>query len=325
MDKNKGADTSIVKVETDIVPSTNSYGLPDITEMEVFVDSIMTSSLAKSFEKVNPKTKVKEVNRGDIISSIILAKDMGIGIGGALVLGKQLDANSYYSALKGKAMGMDAISSINNIHTFEAGGKKVQSIGINAINMVLMRSNVKVTVLRDYLPTVQYREAYTNAYVGHHWQLFPAGRESSVFVFNDKIHKKEDVQAAKDAGKIIVVRDPNFTYVTTIEFYRKSNDMTLTISYSLQEAIDAELHVGYHSTLLDAKSNPFYIKGKSNWNNHPSTLLRNRPISIGARIIVGDGLQGIYSNDEVLDMMNVEHNTDYSTIEEVKEATIVNQ
>lgn len=324
MTKTIQPETAIIKAEQRLAVM-NQYGMPDMAAIDEFATAVLASPLASNFkQKGKAKDDIDEdAIRANIISNIVLAKDMGIGVGGALVLGSKLNVNSYFSVLKGKSMGMEAISAIQNIHIIPTKNGDIISIGVNAINMALMRVNIQVTVLKDYSPTPIYRDAYTHAYVGYHEQLFPLDKEPSAFVFDAKEHSKDDVKEARAKGQIIVVSTKEFTYITQVHFYRKSNDMTIVIPYTIQDAIDAELCAGYHSTLQSADGKgAFYVKGKLNWNQNRQTMLRNRSISIGGRIIAGDILQGGYSHDEVVDMVNIQDSKDYTTIDEVREAKI---
>lgn len=298
------------------VASQNSV-LPDLSLVNSYIDSVIDSKLVTGFERPDPNDpKKKIVDRSDIFTAIVLGMEMNISPAGSLLLGSKLNKNSYFSAIRGKEIGMGATSAINNIHTIDTANGKIQSLGVNAINMCLNKGGVELDILADYQPSAIYVDAYTKRYVGHALQLF--GAKPTVFVFQDKIHTKEEVQKAKDKGLLIVERVNSFTYATSIKFTRPSTNTTITITYCLQEAIDAELFRGFHSTLVDKDGKPLYIKGKSNWNNHPAVMLRNRPLSIGGRIIVADLMQGGYSQDEVVDMVNQEKGTDYTTIEDIE-------
>ena len=125
------------------------------------------------------------------------------------------------------------------------------------------------------------------------------------FLYVKDITSVDETKKANQDGKIII-KQSGITNVSSVRLVRKSNDSDITINYSLQEAIDAELYMGYHSKLKDSKGNPIYVKGKGNWNNHPATHLRHRPLSIGGRIIAADALMGAYSIEEAIEIMNID-------------------
>lgn len=85
-------------------------------------------------------------------------------------------------------------------------------------------------------------------------------------------------------------------YTTTIEFTRlvkrengSYKEMTIRASYSISEAKTAGLLV------------------KDNWKNHPRTMVRNRALAIGGRMIAGDILLGCYETSELLEVNKVPH------------------
>lgn len=85
-------------------------------------------------------------------------------------------------------------------------------------------------------------------------------------------------------------------YRTVITFTRlvkrednSFKEMEVTASYSLSEAKTAGL--------LE----------KDNWKNHPKTMLRNRALAIGGRMIAGDILLGCYETSELMEVNNIKH------------------
>lgn len=85
-------------------------------------------------------------------------------------------------------------------------------------------------------------------------------------------------------------------YRTTITFNRlvkrdngSFKEMEVTVFYSISEAKIAGLMV------------------KDNWKNHPKTMVRNRALAIGGRMIAGDILLGCYETSELLEVNGIKH------------------
>lgn len=293
----------ITSVSSDVV-------FPDIEVIENLVDRIATSSLAKPFQYKDADGKTV-VNKGDIVSCIALGYELGISPMASLSLGKRLDANAYFSVKKGEAMGLDPVTSISKIYNIETRRGTILYTGVDVISAAILRTGTKMDIINDFVTAPMFYEMVGNKYVGHYFELFPKGELiDSMFLYVDKVSTPEDVKAANEAGKIIIKRSSPITTtkVTTIRFTRNigKEEKSITIHYSLQQAIDAGLYKGYHSSDVDQSGKPIWIEGKDNWLAHPATMLRNRCISIGGRIIAADALGGIYSKDEVMDMEDVE-------------------
>lgn len=287
----------------------------DFKQIQEFALAIVDSDTANVFKK--PGAEKADV--ADVIGAISIGLEIGIPPMSAISLGKTLNAKSYLSVLKGKSMGIDPITSIAKIHNIETGNGSVLYTSVDLISKAILDSGTTMKIIRDYEPTPMYYDLASNAYLGHHWKIFDRNNiiKPLYFLWKEGVDKN-DVKKAIDEGKIIIRQSKQFTYVTTIHFVRKAKGIDEEFSYSTQEAIDAELLNGFHSWKLTQngdKQTPFWVKGKLNWNNNTPQMLRNRCISIPGRIIVADILQGIYTEDEVVDMGE--------RLEEVQEAQIV--
>ena len=110
--------------------------------------------------------------------------------------------------------------------------------------------------------------------------------------------------AAKEAGKIIVTRERH-GYYSKAKFVRRfsDSDRTLTI-YQRFSTVDAE-RAGLLPT-WDDKGN-LLQKGKNNWITNTPQMMNNRVISIAGRIIGADLINGVYTREEVVELIRKYH------------------
>jgi hypothetical protein len=289
---------------TQIAVASNTQVL-DLTAITVLANQVKTSPFAKDFTTTD-KDGTKLVDTGAIIANMTLGYEMGLAPMASLMLGKRLNPNSYFSVLKGRELGIDPVTSISKIYNIPSGGGTVIALAVDIIIAKILQSGTKMEYIRDFQPTPTYT-TITGEYVGHKHLI--SDKDGNImptfFLFIKDVTDMEDAKKAKKDGKIIIMQT-GMTNVTSLRLVRESNKIDMIFHYSLQEATDAKLYNGYHSMLKDDKGNPFYVKGKDNWNNHPATHLRHRPASIGGRIVVADLLLGAYSIDEGIEILNVD-------------------
>jgi hypothetical protein len=300
--------------------SSNSLILM-LEQFDTFADYILNSDYRKQFEKTitddDGKTK-RIAEKGDIIACLTLGNELGISPMGSIALGKQLNAKSYFSVIKGRELGLDPITSISKIYNIETKNGTVLSLAVDIITKVLLENNCILDYIRDYELTPMYRSVETKVYVGHKYNILNSNGEllNSFYIYDKNSTNQEDLKLAVTEGKIIIQRF-GYTHVTSLRVIRKNKNLDITIHYSLQDATDADLFSGYHSSNVDKDGKPIFVSGKSNWNNHPATMLRNRVTSIAGRIAVADKLQGAYSHDEVMEIINVSNEKDLEYAQEV--------
>jgi hypothetical protein len=286
--------------------SSTDVFLKSIQEAEKIAEYVVNSeTFGASFEKMvpdldkdgNPKTNeegdIKYVtvkSKADVISAILLGKELGIQPMAAISLGKLLNADAYFKVIKGRSLGLDPVSSIQNISVINTSAGKTIHTGVHVISKAIIDAGVDIEILEDATPVYSYVNYKNKEDLGT--ELNP-----DWFVVSSAT-SKEALQKAITEKKIIVTRKI-VTKRTTITFARKGRK-PMTISYTLQQATDAGLYMGVNSVTGEE------VKGKANWNNHPETHLRGRVISIGGRIIAADKLQGVYSSDELQDFTNYE-------------------
>lgn len=268
------------------------------------VQDVIDSDFARNFEHEDKDGKTT-INKADIINNIVLGNEMGITPVASLALGRKLNIDKYFSVIRGKAMGLDPVTSMHKIHNIDIDGKITISADVAIINKCILDAGVETEIIRDARTVPLFYDVLTKEYIGHKYDV--TGEDN---IFHPEYHllpnqsdkELDNAKLAMSKGLIIIEQKGN-TKVTTIKFSRPSSNTTIIISYSLQQAINARLMRGFQNNSYDEDGKPVWYKGRPQWINHPETMLRNRVLSIGGRIIAADRLQGIYSNEEALDMV----------------------
>lgn len=298
MDNDKPArqDDKLIKAN----PLAVIESLPKIESLAKYIAK--SETYASAF-----RGKDNKVNEGDIISAIILGQEMGISPMASITLGKTLNKNSFFAVTKGRSLGLDPVSSIENIHIFKTRDNEIRtSTGIHIITKAMLDSGVRYELLQDFQPVYEYYNAGTNKII-----------ESDLCTKDGKLLDSYEVIAPhhtaeylkEQKGKKVFVLRKEKTKITTIRFIRDSHNMDITLSMTLQDAIDASLYPGLNSRLVDAKGNKLESKGKDNWINYPATMLRNRVLATGGRLIASDKLKGLYETSEIIDLTDEEYIT----------------
>lgn len=223
-----------------------------------------------------------EISKSDIVAAILLGNDLGIPPMAAITLGKRLNADAYFKVMKGKSLGLDPVSALSSIAVIPTQAGMTVHTGVHVITKVLLDAKVQFEITEDFLPVYGYINVSTKAEVDYE-------RYKDRIYLVDKETSQEEVTKAKQEKKIIAFKKL-VNRRTTIVFNRPGFK-EVKITYTLQDAIDAGLHRGKSSEGEE-------VEGKANWNNHPATMLRNRALTIGGRIICGDKLQNVYSSEE---------------------------
>lgn len=237
-------------------------------------------------DKNNKEIYTTIKNKADVISAIILGSELGITPIAAITLGKKLDSKAYTKVLRGKKLGLDPMTAMDLIHIIDTQNGPVVSTGVHVISGVLLKNNIKFKYSKDFSPVYGYIDMTSSKSVEYN--------ESTHYLVT-KDTTTEDIQKAKKEGKSFVKRKI-IDRETICELYRDGYEPVI-IKYTLQDAINAELYKG----ITDEGKE---VKGKPNWNNHPATMLRNRTLTIGGRLIAADYLDGMYSNEEAQEFTN---------------------
>jgi len=262
-----------------VVSSADTTGFDDLVagfdSLQKYAELIMKS---KAYNK-----QLESVD--DVMNAIIIGREIGISPMTAIMLGKKLNANKVFSVIKGRGMGIDPITAIENIHIIPTSNGDVSVTGVHIISSQLVKAGVKLEILEDYTPLYKYIDA--------------KGQRYDIDLVNSRPEKFHINGTSGDSeGKTVVALGNNpSTYQTTIRFTRKLNsglENVISISYNLEQATIAGLYKGKHPIT------GVEVNGKGNWNENPATMLRNRCISLGGRIIASDYLQGVYEFSEII-------------------------
>jgi hypothetical protein len=235
----------------------------------------------------NKKTE-KKVDNNDIIACILLGEELGIPPMKAIMLGGSLNKDAILKVEIGKTLGLSAIRSLDSISVISTRAGTIPHLGVNIITKVLNEAGVKIKILEDFKAVYQYQDVYENTVLSE-----------DEFNELEKIHivkksdTKEKIAELFSNGYSILVKQ-EITKRTKVRLERKEQE-PVEISYTLKEATEAGLYKGKDSS---GKT----VDGKDNWNKHPSTMLRNRAITIAGRIIAADKLNKIYSTEEALEI-----------------------
>ena len=243
-----------------------------------------------------------KINPADVVTAVVLGSELGIPPMSSILLGKRLNANAYFKVMQGRALGLNPVSALNNISVIDTAKATVIHTGVHVITKCLIDAGIDINILKDYEPVYGYVNIMDNKIV----DVEVVGKDK-IYEVTATSNPQEITKAKTD--KKILVKKKEVNRVTEIEFKREERT-PLKIKYSLREAIDAGLYKG---VTTDGQE----VKGKDNWNNHPATMLRNRAITIGGRIIAADRLQGIYSTEEASEFTKVEAKTEDVEVEDV--------
>lgn len=294
------------KVQLDIFDSPESF-LNKIKNLEVIADVISKSDIySKVFRTAKKDINgnimkdeegniLEEVSKSDIICCIGLGREMGLDIFGSLAFGKALNTDSYKKVMRGKSLGLDPMASLSMISIIPTGNGDIIHTGTHVISNALNRGGIRYEIIEDFKP------------INIYYILDSELRDTGIFVKeNEYFDNKEKyylITEAKDANELKsmakssgrTIIKPYITTRITTAVFKRTNYPDLTISYTLQEAIDARLYKGRTSSGEE-------VKGKDNWNSHPATVLRGRVITIGGRIIGSDKIHNTYSTEEAIEI-----------------------
>jgi hypothetical protein len=289
-----------------------------ITTLDTFddiADRIMESSYVEAFKK-NVKVGIdkdgksiyeSKVEKSDIIASLMLGNELGFSPMATIALGKQISSKSYLAVQRGNSLGLDKMTSLSKIYAFtNKNGDIITALDVSIILKCILDTCDKMEYIRDYEYARLYYNMLDNSYIGHEFLIMDKNNSINpkYFIYIKDITNPNDLREALSENKIPIIAKGT-TYVTSLRLVRNSKAIDKTFHYSIQDAIDAGLHRGYHSILKDTKGNSIRVDGRDNWNNHPPTMLRNRVSSIAGRVVSGDIIQGGYSTEEASEFIDI--------------------
>lgn len=234
------------------------------------------------------------INVPAIVTCLMLGSEMGLKPMEALQFGRMLNRLSVIKVRKGKTLGLDPITAMQNIYIWDSGKNEIIYTGINIVLKVLNENNIAVDVIEDGNKIHYYYRLLRNGKLDEEVEF----DERDEFLNNKYTVVNDGKSATKlkadiDAGKIMLQRfSTRRALVKLTRINSNGKESVVAIPYTLREAIEAGYYPGINSFGEE-------VKGKDNWISHTAAMLRKMSIMIGARIIANDKLNGIYETDEI--------------------------
>lgn len=294
-----GANASVVKADsTNAIAQANkdviTRNLAVLGEYRTFAESLINTDLGARFKEnvVKDGIATEVINIDNMVTCLLTGQELGLSPMTSLAYGRNLNLDAIQKVELGKTLGLSVTASLKNIFCFESGGTRQVYTGINIVEGCLNKHHIDIDIDEDFVPVYKYFNLQLDKPIIE----FNPDRHIDVDEYND-----DYVRAAMAEKGMVPVSRVIDTYRTTVSLIRKGKKTT--ISYTLQEAIDAGLKSGKHSiTSAD-------VKGKDNWDKHTRALMRKMAIMLAARICANDILNGMYCDVELKDVKSINDDT----------------
>lgn len=294
-----GANASVVKADsTNAIAQANkdviTRNLAVLGEYRTFAESLINTDLGARFKEnvVKDGIATEVINIDNMVTCLLTGQELGLSPMTSLAYGRNLNLDAIQKVELGKTLGLSVTASLKNIFCFESGGTRQVYTGINVVEGCLNKHHIDINIDEDFVPVYKYFNLQLDKPIIE----FNPDRHIDVDEYND-----DYVRAAMAEKGMVPVSRVIDTYRTTVSLIRKGKKTT--ISYTLQEAIDAGLKSGKHSiTGAD-------VKGKDNWDKHTRALMRKMAIMFAARICANDILNGMYCDVELKDVKSINDDT----------------
>lgn len=294
-----GANASVVKTDsTNAIAQANkdviTRNLAVLGEYRTFAESLINTDLGARFKEnvVKDGIATEVINIDNMVTCLLTGQELGLSPMTSLAYGRNLNLDAIQKVELGKTLGLSVTASLKNIFCFESGGTRQVYTGINIVEGCLNKHHIDIDIDEDFVPVYKYFNLQLDKPIIE----FNPDRHIDVDEYND-----DYVRAAMAEKGMVPVSRVIDTYRTTVSLIRKGKKTT--ISYTLQEAIDAGLKSGKHSiTGAD-------VKGKDNWDKHTRALMRKMAIMFAARICANDILNGMYCDVELKDVKSINDDT----------------
>lgn len=294
-----GANASVVKADsTNAIAQANkdviTRNLAVLGEYRTFAESLINTDLGARFKEnvVKDGIATEVINIDNMVTCLLTGQELGLSPMTSLAYGRNLNLDAIQKVELGKTLGLSVTASLKNIFCFESGGTRQVYTGINVVEGCLNKHHIDIDIDEDFVPVYKYFNLQLDKPIIE----FNPDRHIDVDEYND-----DYVRAAMAEKGMVPVSRVIDTYRTTVSLIRKGKKTT--ISYTLQEAIDAGLKSGKHSiTGAD-------VKGKDNWDKHTRALMRKMAIMLAARICANDILNGMYCDVELKNVKSINDDT----------------
>jgi hypothetical protein len=240
-------------------------------------------------ENGKPTKTIITINKEDIVACILLGRELGLSDMAAITMGKALDKMAYFKVMKGRELGLDAISSLQHVFAYENDGKIIIGTDGQATNAVVIKAGIKFEFIKDF-----ERKSYYRTFIQGKIGTFLGFNLNEDWVVFRNNMPPDELKESLSKGKTLVTE--HYTFCSEVKFTREGWQ-PLVETYSLLEATEAGLYQGY-----DFNGN--LVKGKPAWNGNPKRILNTRIISIGENRIGGDVLNGTYTKEEIDEIIN---------------------
>lgn len=239
-------------------------------------------------------------NKSAIVTCLMLGAELGFKPIESVMMGRRLNQEAVMKVHLGTEFGLSSIQAMQHIHIFSSGGRELIVTDIHVINKVLTDAKIKRVILDDgSKPFYIYRHHSTKELIDYDPDLHVIANKDAI--------PRSQLEAGLSAGKLAVLRTT--TKRALVQLTR--GDEVIAIPYTLIQATDAGLYQGINSITGEE------VKGKANWNSHPETHLIKQSITLGARIIASDRINGMYEADEFVKTPGAnDHYTDAEFVEE---------
>lgn len=281
---------SVAQANKDVI----TRNLAVLGEYRTFAESLINTDLGARFKEnvVKDGIATEVINIDNMVTCLLTGQELGLSPMTSLAYGRNLNLDAIQKVELGKTLGLSVTASLKNIFCFESGGTRQVYTGINVVEGCLNKHHIDIDIDEDFVPVYKYFNLQLDKPIIE----FNPDRHIDVDEYND-----DYVRAAMAEKGMVPVSRVIDTYRTTVSLIRKGKKTT--ISYTLQEAIDAGLKSGKNSiTGAD-------VKGKDNWDKHTRALMRKMAIMLAARICANDILNGMYCDVELKDVKSINDDT----------------
>lgn len=254
-------------------------------DVERLVDYIANSKTYNKNFQINTEGEdgkiERVVDRNAIATCLMLGAELGFKPMESIMMGRRLDDKAVIKVYRGRDLGLSPMTALQNIYVWDSNGKETIYTSIGVINKCLTDAGVIKTIIDDGTKPYYY---YVTADTGEAVDF----DENTHVPLNAGWDLKR-IEEGLLAKKIKVLQKS--TRRGLVELKRKNE--TVAIPFTLVQAVEAGLYPGTNSFGEE-------VKGKDNWTKHPAAHLVKMSIMNGARLIIGDVLQGsIYIAEEL--------------------------
>ena len=247
---------------------------------------------------IDEQTGRPKINVADVTVCLMAGNEIGLNISGSLLYGRKLNQATYMSVMKGRSLGLDVATAIEKVVSIPTKNGYVSYTMVDIISAKLLSAGVEfLPFIRNYAPFYIYYDAKSKEELDLDRILDENDDLKSDYFLVDASSTADKTKEAIESGKKMVTR-VRHGYFSKAKFTRKYPDGRTITMYQRFSSLDAE-----RAGLLPVYNEKGEIvsAGKSNWISNTPQMMNNRVISIAGRIICADGLNGVYTREEVVD------------------------